>query len=204
MKRLLIFIVFALNFSCIFSQEIHYLQLNQSQTLIADAGDDVSIEIGESVQLGALQVVTGGYGDYIYLWEPNIYLNDNTLAHPMATPEVTTTYLLTVVCGFNLQTPEQGNNFVEASGVEIDELDFDMLIFPNPSSGIVNVKLTGYTGACLLQICNILGQEVYRKNLWMVHDHTEEVDLTLTKKGLFFVRCTGSRLMEVSTFILSR
>lgn len=56
---------------------------------IADAGPDENIFEGESTVLNA----TGGTS---YSWSPSTGLNDTTIFNPIASPEVTTTYFLTV------------------------------------------------------------------------------------------------------------
>ncbi|MHA6246294.1 Ig-like domain-containing protein [Pontibacter sp. CAU 1760] len=56
---------------------------------VASAGDDVTIIQGRTVELHA----TGGV---TYLWEPATGLNNPTLARPVASPQETTTYTVTV------------------------------------------------------------------------------------------------------------
>ncbi len=57
--------------------------------VLADAGADAAICIGDTVQLDA----SGGGA---YLWSPSTGLNDPTLASPLADPAATTTYTVTV------------------------------------------------------------------------------------------------------------
>ena len=61
---------------------------------IANAGPDVSICPGESVQIG--DIPSGGSSSYSYLWQPSTGLSDSTVALPIASPAFTTTYFLTV------------------------------------------------------------------------------------------------------------
>jgi len=56
---------------------------------VAEAGTDVTIIEGQSTTLS-------GSGGGTYSWNPGTWLNDSTVANPVATPEVTTTYFLTV------------------------------------------------------------------------------------------------------------
>ena len=58
----------------------------------ADAGDDKDICSGSSTQLGIAEV-TG----YSYFWAPSVGLSSTTVAQPLATPEDSTTYYLTVI-----------------------------------------------------------------------------------------------------------
>jgi gliding motility-associated-like protein len=57
-----------------------------------DAGPDTSLCIGQSVMMQA----SGGSS---YLWSPSIGLSDTTIANPIASPWVTTTYTVTISRG---------------------------------------------------------------------------------------------------------
>lgn len=54
---------------------------------------------GDTVQI--FGEVNGGSGNYNFLWTPTAGLSDPTISNPMAFPEITTTYTLTVVDGIN-------------------------------------------------------------------------------------------------------
>jgi hypothetical protein len=99
MKKLLIpgFIVpilFLIN-GLAFGQAIH-LKMNQPDPLKISPGNDTTIKAGENVILGGDPTASGGYENYIYNWEPEVYINDPTLANPVAAPEKDTSYKLTV------------------------------------------------------------------------------------------------------------
>jgi len=61
------------------------------QNPIADAGADVMIPEGDSVELG-------GSGGLLGLWSADPTLSDTTIFNPIASPLVTTSYYLTVIC----------------------------------------------------------------------------------------------------------
>jgi len=67
------------------------LNSNQSLPLVANAGNDVTLIIGDSVVLGANPSAANGYGSYLYLWSPAEGLDDPTKANPLASPTVTIT-----------------------------------------------------------------------------------------------------------------
>jgi hypothetical protein len=56
---------------------------------VANAGSNVSICPGDSVQLG-----TTPHPQYLYSWNPSKGLRDSTIANPFVKPSVTTTYYL--------------------------------------------------------------------------------------------------------------
>lgn len=58
-----------------------------------DAGKDTFVCFGNSVTLGG---APSGPNNGIYLWEPKIYLNVDTIANPVSTPYVTISYSLSV------------------------------------------------------------------------------------------------------------
>lgn len=62
-----------------------------------------------------------------------------------------------------------------------NDLDNSIAIFPNPSSGIINIKNTS-TKNFELTIINILGKEVYKTT---IDSTTESVDLTSLHKGVY-------------------
>jgi len=67
-------------------------------TLSAHAGLDQTICFGNSIALGGTSIISnGGSGNYIYSWTPSATLGNASIAHPLATPNDTTTYILTVV-----------------------------------------------------------------------------------------------------------
>jgi hypothetical protein len=56
--------------------------------LVVDAGPNISTCVGASVQLN-------GTGGVSYVWQPAAFLNNANIANPIASPPVTTTFLLT-------------------------------------------------------------------------------------------------------------
>jgi len=60
------------------------------------AGADLDLCAGESRELGGQPASAGGSGSFTYAWAPAAGLSDSTIPHPIATPAVTTEYILTV------------------------------------------------------------------------------------------------------------
>ena len=72
----------------------HAVTVYQNPT--ADAGDDKSISVGDSVEIGGSPTASGGTPPYTYSWTPTTDLNATTIANPTASPTSTTTYTVTV------------------------------------------------------------------------------------------------------------
>jgi uncharacterized protein YdaL len=63
--------------------------------LVAEAGPDKTIASGGSTTLEGS--ASGGLGPYSYSWSPTAGLDDPNIAQPMASPSVTTSYVLEVI-----------------------------------------------------------------------------------------------------------
>ncbi|MCB0821747.1 MAG: T9SS type A sorting domain-containing protein [Bacteroidales bacterium] len=94
---------------------------------VTATGDPLNICEGESTQLEA--AASGGSGTYTYSWDPEDGLSDPNIATPVATPETTTTYLLSVNDGFSTVTDEvtiNVNPLPEVAGTPSGETDMCM------------------------------------------------------------------------------
>jgi gliding motility-associated-like protein len=69
----------------------------------ANAGVDKAICFGESIEIGAKPAGSGGTIPYLYVWTPGSSLNSNVAENPIASPQMTTTYILTVYDANNCQ-----------------------------------------------------------------------------------------------------
>lgn len=72
------------------------MQVQFVAPLLAYAGPDARICLGESITLGGTPAASGGVPPYTYSWTPPAGLNDPSAANPVATPGGTMAYTLTV------------------------------------------------------------------------------------------------------------
>ncbi len=63
---------------------------------IADAGNDDTVCIGSSIELGGTPAATGGSGSYTYVWSNSTLLDDDSIANPNANISSSQTFILTV------------------------------------------------------------------------------------------------------------
>jgi hypothetical protein len=79
-------------------QTVLSFSVNQPPTpLTIDAGSNLQVAVGSTVQLGGAPTASGGYGNYKYAWDNAEYLNDASIANPTASGlTATTTFTLTV------------------------------------------------------------------------------------------------------------
>ncbi|MCH2081055.1 MAG: PKD domain-containing protein, partial [Saprospiraceae bacterium] len=99
--------------------ETYTHDINITQEVFAVAGADVTVCQGASTQIGGSP--TGPVGAN-YVWTPNLFLNDNTVSNPVATPPVTTTYTVQVT----------QNGCVRTESVTIN---VDVQLNPKPEAG---------------------------------------------------------------------
>ena len=143
--------------------QVFHVQSNLPPILHADAGSDNYIVQGDSVQLGGEFSASNGYGDYIYLWEPDSGLADPTLPNPWAKPETTTTYRLTVTDGHNCSSIDDSIIKVGASGIHDLKNSIQIDLYPNPASNYANISIKGMQGIIKIRIHNTLGQIILEK-----------------------------------------
>ncbi len=169
------------------------LNSNQSLPLTANAGNDVTLITGNSVVLGSDPSATNGYGSYLYLWSPAEGLDDPTKANPLASPAITTTYLLTVTDVQNCSVQDEVAVTVEANGMDLSANLIDFKVYPNPTDGNLLLDIKGVSGSLILKVINSIGIVVHQVNQNVGPFFREELDTRLFPKGNYFVLliCNG-------------
>jgi len=128
--------------------------------------NDTTVSNCDSIVLGA------NYDDNAsYSWWPNLYMDDSTLANPVAVPHVTTTYhVRKIQCGTitydSIKVTVQGCNIGIAHGGQQKN---SLKIVPNPNNGSFNIDISG--GENLeLEIYNAYGQLVLARQ-YVINDN---------------------------------
>ena len=113
---------------------------NYEPMAIEVSADPEVVNEGESSQLNV--TVTGGAGDYTYLWEPAATLDDPTISHPVATPvERETIYKVTVTDGEG--NTASGEVTVSIGNYSIPEDGCAPIVYPNPNKGVFTINVDG-------------------------------------------------------------
>jgi len=179
------------------------LNSNQSIPLIANAGNDVTLITGNSVVLGANPSAANGYGSYLYLWSPAFGLDDPAKANPLASPTVTTTYLLTVTDLQNCSVQDEVTITVKASGIDLLADLIDFKVYPNPTDGNLLLDIKGVSGSLILKVINSTGIVVHQVNRDVGPFFREELDTRYFPKGNYFVMLIyHGRVITKSVIIL--
>jgi hypothetical protein len=80
-----------------------------------------------------------------------------------------------------------------------------MVIYPNPSNGIMHLTLAGFKGKKTeLRIMNAIGNVVYREMLIDPDDRfTKTIDLTKCANGLYYVKLQAEDFSEIRKIIIN-
>lgn len=172
------------------SQTALKLNVNQPPELIVNAGSDVSIDVGNNTPIGGSPSASGGTGILTYQWLPYEYLDDATIANPTATPPGNVNFVLTV-------SDERGCTSIDeirvivigGTAIEEENSDFNLKIYPNPTSGIFTINLD-HNGSNEIQIVlyNITGQKVHQATLKNPDSFiSADINISELSKGSYFL-----------------
>lgn len=80
-----------------------------------------------------------------------------------------------------------------------------IVVFPNPSNGIVHLTLAGFKGKRTeLRIMNVIGNVVHREILSEAEDrYTKTIDLTKNANGLYYVKLQTEDYSEIRKIIIN-
>jgi hypothetical protein len=176
------------------AQTILQLNVNQPDELIADAGSDVSIDVGNNTILGGSPVASGGTGNVAYLWSYAVFLNDNTIARPTAQPPGNVNFRVTV-------TDERGCTasddilVIVIGGTLIGETQEGdgLTIYPNPASERFIIKLEQVRSSEInIALIDMSGQVVHQDVIESSDTSASaEIDVHKLSKGAYILRIYG-------------
>lgn len=79
-------------------------------------------------------------------------------------------------------------------------IDKQMVVYPNPSEGMVTVELTNLAGSSDITVSNTLGVKVYRSTV--TDNQVPEIDLTDQPKGIYFITLKNEKTIITKKIIL--
>lgn len=120
-------------FGCTVETEI---TLTEPDQLVADAGYDEPICYSFSTTLNGS--AAGGAGMYTYIWSPTTGLDNPTIANPVASPQATTTYTITVM-------DENGCVDISSMTLTVNPLPLATIEPSTPDDFCNGVTLTAYS-----------------------------------------------------------
>jgi len=154
------------------------------------AGDDTIICRNNAALIGPKEL-----DNCNYQWSPSSGLNNDTLANPIASPDSTTTYVLTISgCGVTIS---------DTVTVFIQEcepiIDYGLSVFPNPNNGNFSVTYNHPDGDLLIfKLFNSIGQLIYSYEL--PNGENQKIDFQLNEIA---AGCYSARILDDSKQIFT-
>ncbi|MCF8296806.1 MAG: T9SS type A sorting domain-containing protein [Saprospiraceae bacterium] len=140
------------------------ITISVAQCYFANCGNDTSIWLGDSIQIG-----THNFSFVQYLWSPNFNISDTTIGKPIVFPDTSTFFFLQV-------TDTMGNISFDSilitvvdSTVGVNQLvinNQELVIYPNPASGFIIIEFNELQHQdCIFELYNNLGRKVMERVL---------------------------------------
>ncbi|MCP4313658.1 MAG: T9SS type A sorting domain-containing protein [Bacteroidetes bacterium] len=79
--------------------------------------------------------------------------------------------------------------FGEPGGTNVFESD-QMMIYPNPSQGVIHIRRSGYRGTALVKVHDLTGYLLYEK---LIHGDLSSLDLSDLEAGMFVLTIIGAQ-----------
>lgn len=139
-----------------------------------------------------------------YLWDfgdGNSSTNQNPTHTYLAVDDYTVTLIVSNNCGADTTT--QLYSVTGIRNIALQGIDMD--VFPNPTSGIVNIAAVGLTdGKYNVQLHDLTGKLVYTEERNANELMNTSVDLSTLTKGMYFLSVTGADRRQVVKLMLDK
>ncbi|GEO02953.1 hypothetical protein AAE02nite_06170 [Adhaeribacter aerolatus] len=101
-------------------------------------------------------------------------------------------------------TVEKSSQQTSPSNRFADNEDKKIEVYPNPSTGIVNLTLTGFKGKKTeVQVVNVIGSVIYRDVLNDNETNRKVLDLTKEASGLYYIKIQSEDYSEIRKIIIN-
>jgi hypothetical protein len=206
MKKTLLFLVIGMYALVSYSQNYVEVNINQPDMLKADAGTDINIIEGATVQIGGSPTATCGYGNYTYTWSPSVDLSDAASSNPEATLQNSTVYFVTVTDAMECTSTDSLRVTVsDGTGLLNQAPDFNIKIFPNPNQGkfILEMDNTAALNAAEIIIRDINGKMVYDR-ITGIHEGKVYIPVNIPSllKGNYFIEINNDCFIYKAKFVV--
>jgi hypothetical protein len=190
----MIMLIIAMGLQKSMAQTIISISAVQAPALVADAGENATIDVGEEITIGGSPTATGGTGSYTYQWNYSSFLDNPAIANPVGIPPGSLTFYVTV-------TDEEGCTdsdgvyitVIGGTGINDSETNTGLSVFPNPGNGVLTIVLTGIFDEkqIKISITNLSGQRVYENICNFEPVLEKEIDMSYLSKGFYILTIDG-------------
>ncbi len=207
MKRV-IFFVLVLLIRQAAAQRVVVLSLDQPPGLgYAVSENDTTILKGESLILAGSLTVYGGSGDYSYIWAPGNSLDNPFVKNPVAFPEDTTSYLVTVSdgngCSFTMPYTVNVTQEVVKSHLLSAPERLHAFLFPNPGKEKFRILVTGPPCSQIEMLVTDYSGRIFRKEILRNFEGERTVILQPgLARGMYLVRIGSEKSFITKELII--
>lgn len=135
-----------------------------------------------------------------YSWTPSSSLSANTGSSVIASPTVTTTYIVTGYDGSTCKTSTSLTVTVSTcTGIDNIANNTAISVYPNPSNGLVTISAPLANETTTLYITDMIGKEVFKAD---VKDANMNLDLTNLQKGLYMLSIVNGKNKQVQKLVI--
>jgi hypothetical protein len=167
---------------------------------------NVSVSSPTTCANGTVTLVAGGPAPINYVWSPATGLSatsgSSVSATVSSTPSTTVHYTVTGTntgsgcSGTAISTITVGTCFAGIAEVSNPN---QVEMYPNPSSGLVNITMNELDAGTVLTVTDMIGKEVFKTPL---HDASLSLDLSGLQEGMYIITIGGGKAAYIQKLIL--
>jgi PKD repeat protein len=136
-----------------------------------------------------------------YQWQLN---SDDIPGATNQSYDVTQSGLYTVLVSDSNGCKNSSSLYVEIVGIDENEIETPLSVFPNPSSGLIHVEWNADASPLSgkLEVLNTIGQILYTVDFSSNSNHAD-LDLTRLNSGVYFLRMSSDQAHALRKFCIS-
>jgi len=124
-----------------------------------------------------------GGKDYTYSWQPEIYLDNASIANPESTPLTDTQYIVTVNTNQGCVAKDTLNvKVINSTGLNTQKATNDYVIYPNPITE--SFQINGIDEVVTIKLTDVSGRIMLSKQVF----GNEQIFVSSLPKGLYIVK----------------
>jgi len=185
------------------SQRYVDVSIDQPNSLQVNAGADTTIKQGAIIQLGGFPAAQEGNGGYVYSWTPSSSINNATIANPLASPDSSVRYTLTVIDEHDCSAKDSVKiTLSDETGIEdINNLSFR--VFPNPAKNRIFVELEDIRSSNItIALLNSTGTILKEKKFENPEELKHPFNLRNLNSGIYFIRVNNKKYSNIKKIII--